>query len=121
MSAINWFEIPVTDMERAARFYEALEGRSLKRETFMGVPHAIFQSAKEGGVGGALIYEEKRKPSSEGTTVYLDSSDIDAALERVSKLGAEVLVPKTSIGPIGFMALLIDSEGNKIGLHTRPA
>jgi len=119
MNVINWFELPVVDMERAVRFYEALTDKKLKRENFMDVPHAIFGSSKD-GVGGALIKHADRKPVAGGTTVYLDSSDIDAALTRVSKLGAEVRQPKTSIGPLGWVALLVDSEGNLVGLHSAP-
>lgn len=121
MNAINWFEIPVEDMDRAVRFYEALLGYGLKRENFMDVPHAIIKSSKDDdGVGGALIQDKKRKPAPAGTCVYLNSSDIDGALKRVSTLGGDVLQPKTSIGPMGSIALLKDSEGNLIGLHTAP-
>ena len=121
MNAINWFEIPVENMDRAVRFYEALLGYGLKRENFMDVPHAIIKSSKDDdGVGGALIQDKKRKPSAAGTCVYLNSSDIDGALKRVTTLGGDVLQPKTSIGPMGSIALLKDSEGNLIGLHTAP-
>lgn len=119
MNVINWFELPVVDMDRAVRFYEALTDKKLKRENFMDVPHAIFGSSKD-GVGGALIKQPNRRPVADGTTVYLGSSDIDAALLRVSKLGAEVRLAKTSIGPMGFIALLVDSEGNQVGLHSAP-
>ncbi|MDB4989099.1 MAG: Glyoxalase family protein [Myxococcaceae bacterium] len=106
MSAINWFEIPVADMDRAMRFYEALLGRPLQREVFMDVPHAIIKSSKDkDGVGGALIADPKRKPSGTGSCVYLDSSDIDASF---------------SIGPMGSIALIKDTEGNLVGLHTEP-
>lgn len=121
MNAINWFEIPVENMDRAVRFYEALLGYGLKRENFMDVPHAIIKSSKDDdGVGGALIQDKKRKPAAAGTCVYLNSSDIDGALKRVTTLGGDVLQPKTSIGPMGSIALLKDSEGNLIGLHTAP-
>ncbi|MDB4976110.1 MAG: Glyoxalase family protein [Myxococcaceae bacterium] len=121
MSAINWFEIPVQDMDRAVRFYEALIGRALKREVFMDVPHAIFQSSKDkDGVGGALIHDKNRKPAGSATCVYLDSSDIDASIKRATAIGGEVVQPKTSIGPMGSIALLKDTEGNLVGLHTEP-
>lgn len=121
MNAINWFEIPVDDMDRAVRFYEALLGQRLKRENFMDVPHAIIKSSKDDeGVGGALIQDKKRKPAGSGTCVYLDASDIEAALKRATAQGGEVVQPKTSIGPMGSIALLKDTEGNLIGLHTAP-
>lgn len=120
MNAINWFEIPVVDMDRAVRFYEALLGQSLNRQVFMDVPHALFASSKDGGVGGALINQANRKPSVDGTTVYLHSPDIDAALQRVAKLGVEIMLPKMGIGDMGSIALLRDCEGNMLGLHTPP-
>jgi len=121
MNAINWFEIPVEDMERATRFYEALLGQPLRRENFMDVPHAIFKSSKDGdGVGGALIQQRGRKPGGEGTVVYLHSNDIDAALKRALEIGGSVSQPRTSIGPMGSVAQVKDTEGNLVGLHTPP-
>jgi uncharacterized protein len=121
MDAINWFEIPVENMDRALRFYEALVGYDLKRETFMDVPHAIFKSSKDDdGVGGALIQDKKRKPAAAGTCVYLNSVDIEASLKRATAVGGEVVQPKTSIGPMGSIALVKDTEGNLVGLHTAP-
>lgn len=121
MNAINWFEIPVEDMDRAVRFYEALLGYDLRRENFMDVPHAIIKSSKDGdGVGGALIQDKKRKPAGAGTCVYLNSPDIEAALKRATAVGGDVLQPKTSIGPMGSIALVKDTEGNLVGLHTEP-
>lgn len=121
MNAINWFEIPVEDMERAVRFYEALVGYTLSRQDFMGVPHAIFKSSKDDdGVGGALIVEKGRKPGGEGTRVYLHSSDIESALKRATENGGAIVEPKTSIGPMGWVAQVKDTEGNQVGLHTPP-
>lgn len=121
MNAINWFEIPVENMERAVRFYEALVGHSLQRELFMNVPHAIFKSSKDGdGVGGALIQESGRKPAGTGSMVYLNCSDIEAALARATELGGSITQPKTSIGPMGWVAWIRDTEGNQVGLHTPP-
>ena len=121
MNAINWFEIPVENMDRAVRYYEALLGQGLKRESFMDVPHAIIKSSKaDDGVGGALIQDKKRKPAASGTCVYLNSSDIDAALKRASAIGGDVVQPKTSIGAMGSIALVKDTEGNLVGLHTEP-
>jgi len=119
MSAISWFEIPVTNMDRAVRFYEALAGYALKREDFMGTPHAIFKAeGDDDGVHGALIQDAKRKPASSAGTVYLTTKDIEAALGRALETGGEVIQPKTSIGPMGFIALVQDTEGNLVGLHS---
>ena len=115
---IHWFEIFVRDIDRAARFYETVLGIQLKRTTEGDRPMAMFASAVEEGVGGALVQQKGREPSETGALVYLDANGkLDASLERVSKAGGEVVMPKTDIGPPGFIALLRDSEGNVVGLH----
>jgi predicted enzyme related to lactoylglutathione lyase len=113
-NAINWFEILTSDLERAAKFYETTLGVSLKRETFQGTPHAIFGGD---GVRGALIFDAKRKPIAGGAMVYLDAPDLDAALARVPKAGGKVLLGKTEIGDPGAIAIVLDTEGNHVGLH----
>jgi predicted enzyme related to lactoylglutathione lyase len=120
MHALNWFEIPCSDLNRAAQFYDSVLEIQLKRETFMDVPHAIFGSSAGGAVGGALVQDKQNAPSAKGTLVYLDASGkLDACLARVTRLGGEVLLPKTDISPNGFIAILRDTEGNRVGLHSR--
>jgi predicted enzyme related to lactoylglutathione lyase len=116
-NALNWFEIPAADLERAGRFYEAVTGKTLRRETFLDVPHAIFTSE---GVGGAVVADPKNKPSAAGSVVYLNAGtegDLEAWLGRVGKAGGEVLLGKTSLGPQGFFGLIRDTEGNRVGVH----
>jgi hypothetical protein len=103
-------------MDRAAKFYGALLGSELKRGVFGGVPHAFFNNGEE--MIGALVADPRNKPARDGNVLYIGSGDIEAALARVRELGAEVLVPKTDIGDPGFIAVLHDSEGNRVGLHT---
>jgi predicted enzyme related to lactoylglutathione lyase len=116
--AINWFEIPTTNLERAARFYEEVLGVSLKREQFAGTdqPMAIFQG-EEDSVRGALIADKRRKPVADGALVYLHAPELDASLSRLEKAGGSLVMPKTDIGAPGFIALVKDSEGNVVGLH----
>jgi predicted enzyme related to lactoylglutathione lyase len=117
--AINWFEIPTTDLDRASRFYESLLGISLKREqlTATDTPMAIFPGEQE-SVRGALIASPTRKPVGDGALVYLHAQDLDASLARLEKAGGSVVLPKTDIGEPGFIALVRDSEGNVVGLHS---
>jgi uncharacterized protein len=115
-TTINWFEIPVANMDRAAKFYGALLGSELKRGDFVDVPHAFFSNGKD--MIGALVHDPHNKPVSEGRVLYFGSQDIEGALARVRELGAEVIVPKTDIGDPGHIAVLRDSEGNRVGLHT---
>jgi len=116
---IHWFEIFVTDMERAVRFYQTVLDIDLRRENEDGRPMAIFASAVEQGVGGALVRQPGREPTSQGVLVYLDADGkLDACLGRVERAGGAVVQPKTDIGKPGFIALVRDTEGNLVGLHS---
>jgi len=116
---IHWFEIFVTDFERAVSFYQTVLNIDLRRENEDGRPMAIFASAVEEGVGGALVRQAGREPTDKGVLVYLDADGkLDACLGRVERAGGTVVQPKTDIGKPGFIALLRDSEGNLVGLHS---
>jgi len=117
-NAINWFELFVNDLDRATRFYEAALEVKLRREEFGGTPMAIFMSAADGAVGGALV-KNGRKPGGEGTLVYLNANGkLDAVLGRIEKAGGTVVQPRTDIGAPGFIAMVKDTEGNVVGLHS---
>jgi predicted enzyme related to lactoylglutathione lyase len=114
-NALNWFEIPVRDMDRAASCYEILLAKKLRRDIFGGLPYGVFPY-EEPGVSGALVQDPKRNPGS-STVVYLNAEeDLDAILSRVPQAKASVLLPKTNIGKDGFIAIVVDSEGNHVGL-----
>lgn len=118
----GWFEIPVTEMDRAIRFYEKVFDTTLSRQQFGDVLMAWFpwdESAK--GAGGSLIFSgDNYSPSHKGTLVYLSSEDVAIELARVEHAGGIVLQPKTEISPdIGFMGLFEDSEGNRVALHSK--
>jgi len=116
-NALNWFEIPVRDMDRAAHCYETLLGAKLRRENFGGMPYGIFPY-EEPGVSGALVQDAKRSPGA-ATVVYLNADGkIDEVLARAVKAGASVLLPKTEIGKDGFIAIVVDSEGNHVGFNS---
>ncbi len=118
-NALNWFEIPVRDLDRAQRFYEAVLGKPLRRET-MG-PHtmAVLPYAQP-GVGGALMTGPGVPPPAEsGSIVYLDASpSLDAAVVRATAAGATLLTPRVNLPEgMGAFAIVRDSEGNRLGLH----
>ncbi len=120
--AIHWFEIPVTDIDRAQRFYETLLARSLRREQ-MG-PQTLAVFPYDGGIGGALLKSATAPaPGTTGTLVYLNAKpSLDAVLARAAELGATVLMPRLELpNDIGFIAQIVDSEGNRIGLHSPTA
>lgn len=118
---VGWFEIPVRDMDRAVKFYNAIFDTKLSIQTIEGLEMAWFPWNEAGkGAGGSLIAAGKHyKPSHEGTLVYFSSQDVDVELQRVEKAGGKILQKKTEITPdIGFMALIEDTEGNRIALHS---
>jgi hypothetical protein len=121
-NAIHWFEIPVADLDRAQRFYETLLAKAMRREQ-MG-PQTLAVFAYEDGIGGALLKSDTAPaPGIDGTLAYLNAGpSLDAVLSRAGELGATVLLPKTELPRnIGFIAQIVDSEGNRIGLHSQAA
>jgi predicted enzyme related to lactoylglutathione lyase len=123
VNAISWFEIPVTAMDRAQRFYEHMLGKTLQREQFpmdgQTYTLAIFPTVGEGAKGCLQSGADTTLPSTQGTLVYLDCSPgIDGAVARAQSLGGIVLRPKTALPPgMGFIATIEDLDGNRIGLH----
>ena len=112
-----YFEIPVTNLERAVQFYTSVFGFEFERETIHDNEMALFPLDENApGISGALAKGEIYKPTKEGTLIYLKSKDIDKTLELALNSGGAVLFPKTSNGEWGFVAELEDSEGNRIGL-----
>jgi uncharacterized protein len=114
-----WFEIPTTNFERAVKFYEAVFQVKLRREN-IGGEMAMFPG-DESTVQGALVYTPDYVPNATGSTIYLNGggADLAPALDRAVKAGGKVLVPKTALPPgMGFWAHFIDTEGNRIGLHS---
>lgn len=115
---ITWFEIPSSDFERAIRFYQTLLNVELKRDEMSGIAMALFP-VEDPQTGGAVVHGAPYKPSADGVCPYLYTTDLSGALNRAAKMGSQIVMPKTFLGPeIGYIALLIDSEGNRIGLHT---
>ena len=117
--ALNWFEIPVSNFARAKAFYETVLGIKIE-PMVMGPTTMGFLSTSPDAVGGALVQSEEATPSKLGTMVYLNGGDnLAPMLARVEGAGGSVAVPKTEIGnDFGFFAHFIDTEGNKVGLHS---
>lgn len=122
-NALNWFEIPVADFERAKKFYETLFAYQMPDMQMGPVRMGFFLYDQPGGkVGGAICQSEMHKPSQEGSLVYLNCQpDLQVILDKVEEAGGKILVTKTKISPdqeLGFFANIIDSEGNKVALHS---
>ncbi len=119
-NAINWFEIPVTDFDRAKKFYETILGVEIIEMPFPGGKYGMLPAdMMNGGVGGGLAQGEGFIPSDKGTIAYLNGGeDLAIALKRVEDAGGKIIMPKTSIGQNGFMAHFIDTEGNRVAFHS---
>jgi uncharacterized protein len=119
-NAAVWFEIPVRDLDRAQPFYEAMLGRSLRRETMGAHTLAVLPYDAPEAVGGCLMAgADVPAPSTSGSLVYLNAEpSLDAALARAQAAGGAVLLPRTALPPgMGFFAHVQDLEGNRVGLH----
>ncbi|MBL0356612.1 MAG: VOC family protein [Chitinophagaceae bacterium] len=122
-NAISWFEIPATDLQRATRFYEAIFSTTLIVMDMPNIKMRLFPiQDMQNGIGGAVVDSGGfHKPSStDGPLIYLNGNpDVQNILNKVEAAGGKVVVPKTEISPdYGFMAVIIDTEGNRIGLHS---
>jgi len=118
-NAVNWFEIPVSDMDRAKKFYENVLGYELAINEMGPMQMAWFPMEQEGaGATGTLVKAEGYVPSHSGSMVYFSVEDIDGTLSKINSNGGSTLNPKTSIGEYGFIAHFTDCEGNKVALHS---
>jgi uncharacterized protein len=120
--AINWFEIPVADFDRAKKFYETIFDYTMP-ENQMGPARMGFllHDMQTGGRGGAIVhFPDFYTPCANGTLVYLNCEpDLQVVLDRVEKAGGKVLNQKALVAEnLGYWALIFDSEGNRIALHS---
>ncbi len=118
-NAINWFEIPASNYERAVKFYSTVLGAELQLFESNGTKMAFFPFEPQKSVGGAVTYGNGNEPSDKGSFIYLNGGeDLAVPLARVEKAGGKILMPKTSIGENGFMAVFKDTEGNRVAFHS---
>lgn len=122
-NAISWFEIPTTNLSRAAKFYETIFDIKLVP---LDTPHIQMRmfpvEDMMSGIGGTLVFnKEIYKPSAtDGPLIYLNANpDVQKLLDKVEAAGGKIQVPKTEISPeYGYMAVFIDTEGNRVALHS---
>ena len=121
---VGWFEIPVLNMERAIKFYETVFDFKLSRNQMGTSDMAWFPGIEKGmGAAGSLVFNpEFYKPSADGVSIYLTTAtgELNNDISRVLAAKGKVEMPKTLISKeIGYIAVIIDSEGNRIALHSR--
>jgi uncharacterized protein len=123
-NAISWFEIPATDINRAQKFYEAIFDIAMIPLDLPNIKMRMFPLDDMMGIGGSLCDSSGfHKPSStDGPLIYLNANpDVQIVLDRIEAAGGKIMVPKTQISPeYGYMAVFIDTEGNRVALHSVP-
>ncbi|MEM7105521.1 MAG: VOC family protein [Bacteroidota bacterium] len=118
---VSWFEIPATDLERAAKFYGDIFQFDVNIQSFEGLTMGMFPVGNPGDLSGALVAHEGYVPSqTDGPLLYLNGGeDLGLILNRVEAAGGKVIMPKQQISPeVGYMGIFIDSEGNRLALHS---
>jgi uncharacterized protein len=120
-NAINWFEIPVKNIDRAKKFYETIFNITMTSVEMPDYKMVFFPTLVAGGrVGGALAQSNIHHPGSSGVMVYLNANpDLQDVVKRIESSGGKMIMPKTMISAEnGYMALFRDTEGNTIALHS---
>jgi uncharacterized protein len=116
---IVWVDIPVLDLDWAVRFYSAVLGSPVQKQEFPGMAIGLLPGS-DPDVSGCLYTKEGEIPSDRGLLLYLNAEGrLDEAIAAVEQNGGKVVQPKHPIGPYGFRAIILDSEGNRLALHSR--
>jgi predicted enzyme related to lactoylglutathione lyase len=117
-NALVWVDIPVLDLDRAISFYTAVIGSAVVKQDYPGMSIGLFPHEGE-SASGCLYLSDTVKPSDQGPLIYLNCDGrLDEAVAAVEANGGKVLMPKHSIGPHGFRAILLDPDGNRVALHS---
>lgn len=122
VNILNWFEVSVSDIERAKKFYETIFSITMEEMDMMGMKMAMFPyDMMSGKLSGALVQSDMHKPSADGVKIYFNGNpDLDEALSKVEAAGGKIVVPKGKISDeIGYMAFFTDTEGNAVALHSQ--
>lgn len=119
-SAINWFEIPAVNFDRAVHFYSQIYAFDMPTRDMGEVRMGFFQHQQGQGIGGAVVFGEGGKPSQDGPKLYLNGGeDLNTVLARVTAAGGKIVKEKTQISPeIGYFGIFDDTEGNRIYVHS---
>ncbi len=118
-SALSWFEIPALDLDRAQAFYEGLLGAAMRRESIGPNTLAVFAYGGAGVGGCVMVGPQVPAPRADGSLIFLNAgASLDLVLARVFEVGGRICTPEVTLpGDMGVFAHIIDSEGNRVGLH----
>jgi uncharacterized protein len=118
---VCWVDIPVTNLDRSIRFYSAVLGKDVKKESGGGMEFGLLPHFDQ-NVSGCLVVMKDNQPSLTGPQVYLSvEGRLDDAVKQAREQGGKILQEKQPIGPYGFRAIIVDCEGNRIALHSQKA
>ena len=119
-NTISWFEIPVLDFDRASKFYSGLLSYNIQEQSWGDTKMGFLSGMEAQGLSGAIVLGKGYEPSEKGTLVYLNGGeDLSGMLARVEPNGGKIILPKTLINvDYGYFAMFIDTEGNRIALHS---
>jgi len=115
---VNWLEIATTDLERAKKFYAQIFKLEFQYIEMPDSKMYMFGEPNNPGSAGSLVQAEGSVPSQEGTVIYFSCEDVNNQLGQIEAAGGSIVIPKTDIGEFGFFAHILDTEGNRIGLHS---
>jgi len=120
VNPVSWFDMYVSNLARAKKFYETVFNIQLVDFPAEWGKQAAFPSDYEGlNISGALVEKAERVANGNNTIVYFDSEDCTTEEARVEQAGGKIIASKMSIGEFGFVSLIMDTEGNTIGMHSR--
>lgn len=123
MKSVNpvcWFDIFVSDIDRAKKFYEAVFGVQFTDLPSEWGKQSFFPFENDGqNITGALVEKSDYVANANNTVVYFASEDCVTEETKVESAGGKIVKPKMSIGEFGFVSILVDTEGNTIGLYSR--
>jgi predicted enzyme related to lactoylglutathione lyase len=120
INPVGWFDINVSNLDRAKKFYETVFNIKLTDLPLEWGNQALFPFDQEvPNISGALVEKKGFKSNENNTVVYFTTEDCVTEENRIEKAGGKIVRPKMSIGEFGFVSIFIDTEGNTIGLHSR--
>lgn len=118
-NSLVWVDIPVTDLDRAISFYTEVLGKKVSKVGGPGFKFGLFAHTSGKDVGGSLVVDPENQPSLNGPLIYLNSNGrLQDAIDKATANGGKLLRPIQDMGPHGMRAVIIDSEGNRVALHS---